>query len=108
VSPRSLVARKSDLKESVSSSFAVSRSSLSSLDSPLWKHAKMIHVGAEAVSFSMKVNTSFRDPLTRQINEALRISNCSATTQLNSRTEWHGPATVCLVAEGEVGLDLGF
>ena len=69
-------------------------------DSPLWKHAQMIHGGAEAVSFSMKVVKSFRDPLTRQINEAVRISNCSATTQLNSKTEWHGPATVRLVAEG--------
>ena len=54
----------------------------------------------KAVSFSMNVVKSFRDPLTRQINEAVRIFNCSATTQLNSKTEWHGPATVRLVAEG--------
>ena len=69
-------------------------------DSPLWKHAQMVHGGNTAVSFSMKVVKSFRDPLTRQINEPVRISNCSATTQLNSKTEWHGPATVRLVAEG--------
>ena len=69
-------------------------------DSPLWKHAQMGHGGAEALSFSMKVVKTFKDPLTRQINEAVRISNCSATTQLNSKTEWHGPATVRLVAEG--------
>ena len=48
----------------------------------------------------MKVVKSFRDPLTRQINEAVRITNCTAGTQLNSKTEWHGPATIRLVAEG--------
>ena len=38
-------------------------------DSPLWKHDQMFHGGNGAVSFSMKVVKSFRDPLTRQINE---------------------------------------
>ena len=69
-------------------------------DSPLWKHAQLVHGGSTMLSFSMKVVQSFRDPITRQINEAVRISNCTATTQLNSKTEWHGPATVRLVAEG--------
>jgi hypothetical protein len=46
-------------------------------DSPLWKHDQMVHGGNVAVSFSMKVVKSFRDPLTHQINEAVRISNCS-------------------------------
>ena len=41
-------------------------------DSPIWKHAQMAHGGNTAVSFSMKVIKSFRDPLTRQINEAVR------------------------------------
>ena len=48
----------------------------------------------------MKVVKYFREPLTRQVNEAVRISKCEAATQLNSKTEWHGPATVRLVAEG--------
>ena len=69
-------------------------------DSPLWKHAQMVHGGNTAVSYSMKVVKCFKDPLSRQINEAVRIANCNATTQLNSKTEWHGPATVRLVAEG--------
>ena len=69
-------------------------------DSPMWKHAQLVHGGSTTVSYSMKVVRSFKDPLTRQINEAVRISNCTATTQLNSKTEWHGPATVRLVAEG--------
>ena len=69
-------------------------------DSPLWKHALVAHGGSTRVSYSMKVVKSFRDPLSRQVNEAVRISNCTAATQLNSKTEWHGPATVRLVAEG--------
>ena len=78
-------------------------------DSPLWKHAQMGHGGAEALSFSMKVVKTFKDPLTRQINEAVRISNCSATTQLNSKTEWHGQGTVAdWLQRGEVGVDFGF
>ena len=69
-------------------------------DSPLWKHAQLKHNGSLTVSFSMKIVKCFRDPLTRQINEAVRITNCTAETQLNSKTEWHGPATIRLVAEG--------
>ena len=52
------------------------------------------------VSYSMKVARTFSDPLTRQVNEAVRIEHCLARTQLNSKSEWHGPATVRLVAEG--------
>ena len=69
-------------------------------DSPLWKHSQMTHGGSLDVSYSMKVEGCFRDPLTRQVNEAVRIANCKSTTQLNSKAEWHGPATVRLVAEG--------
>ena len=69
-------------------------------DSPLWKHAQMVHGGSLEVSYSMKVEQCFTDPLTRQVNEAVRIANCDSVTQLNSKAEWHGPATVRLVAEG--------
>ena len=68
-------------------------------DSPLWKHAQIAHGGSMEVSYSMKVVRYCRDPLTRQVNEAVRISQCEAETQLNSKSEWHGPVTVRLVAE---------
>ena len=71
-------------------------------ESSLWKHALNAHGGSTNVSFSMKVVDCFRDPLSRQVNEAVRINRCEATIQLNSKTEWHGPATVRLVAEGGV------
>ena len=66
-------------------------------DSPLWKHAQMSHQGRLDVSYSMKVEGCFRDS---QVNEAVRIANCKSATQLNSKAECHGPATVRLVAEG--------
>ena len=34
------------------------------IDSPLWKHAKLVHNGNLQLSFSMKVVKSFKDPLT--------------------------------------------
>ena len=58
-------------------------------DSLLWKHAQLKHSGKLDISYSMKVVRYFKEPLTRQVNEAVRITNCGATTQLNSKTEWH-------------------
>ena len=68
-------------------------------DSLLWKRAQVAHGGSLEVSYSMKVVKSFRDPLTRQVNEAVRINQCGAENQLNSKSEWHGPATVRLVVD---------
>ena len=58
-------------------------------DSPLWKHAQMGHGGSLVVSYSMKMEQCFRDPLTRHVNEAVRIANCGSVTQINSKAEWH-------------------
>ena len=67
--------------------------------SPLYKHAQTHHGGRLDVKFSMKVANRFRDPLTRQVNEGVRIHNCEAEVSLNSKSEWHGPATVRLVID---------
>ena len=72
-------------------------------DSSLWKHAQCAHGGQLDISYSMKAVKSFKDPLSRQVNEGVRITRNSATTQLNSKCEWFGPATVRLVAEGGGG-----
>ena len=68
-------------------------------DSHMWKHAEERHGGRMDVSYSMKVQKVFRDPLTRQVNEAVRMTRCEANTVLNSKSEWHGPAMVRLVPE---------
>ena len=69
-------------------------------DSPLWKHALTDHQGRLDVRFSKKIIKTFRDPLTRQCNEAVRIKNSNADVLLNGKSEWHGPAIVRLTAEG--------
>ena len=63
------------------------------LDSPLWKHAAVSHNGRMDVKYKMRVLKSFRDPLTRQVNEAVRIQQSNADILLNSKSEWFGPAT---------------
>ena len=62
--------------------------------------SNLVFTNVPQLYFSMEVKKYFTEPLTRQVNEAVRISTCKATTQLNSKTEWHGPATVRLVPEG--------
>ena len=67
--------------------------------SPLFKHAQTDHQGDMNVKYSMKVKTKFADTLTRQVNEGVRISRSQAEVKLNSKSEWHGPATVRLVVD---------
>ena len=67
--------------------------------SPLFKHAQTYHQGEMDVKYSMKLKTKFSDTLTRQVNEGVRIARCQAEVSLNSKSEWHGPATVRLVVD---------
>ena len=67
--------------------------------SPLLKHAQVHHGRRLDVSFSMRIVGSFRDPLTRQVNEGVRINRSTAEVVLNSKSEWHGPATARLTID---------
>ena len=53
--------------------------------SVLWSHCVSEHTGQEA-AFTMKASGYFVDPLSRQINEAVRIRN--STNTMNRRGEW--------------------
>ena len=66
--------------------------------SPLWKHCEEHHQGAE-VNFSMKVGNSHRTPLTRQIQESVKIENSKAAILLNSKSEYHGSRIPRVVIE---------
>ena len=68
-------------------------------DSHMWKHAIEKHERRMDVKFSMKIVKDFKDPLTRQVNEAVRMVRCEADNVLNSKSEWHGPAIVRLVPD---------
>ena len=72
-------------------------------DSPLWKHAISHHGGSLDVGYSMNVVRTFREPLTRQVNEAVRMNRCEADVCLNSKSEWHSPVIVRLAIDDNSG-----
>jgi hypothetical protein len=59
-------------------------------DSALHKHRVSDHEG-EDMKFRMEITDKFRDPLTRQANEAVRISKRKKHELLNSKTEFNHP-----------------
>ena len=53
----------------------------------------------EQVTFEMKIVGRFKDPMNRQIDEAIRINNREPKTLLNSKSEFHGPSVKRKVLE---------
>ena len=68
---------------------------------PFYKHKLNEHPNENAV-FKMKVNQSFKDPLTRFANEGVRI-NCRKQW-LHSKSEFHQPNVVRLQVEQKQNL----
>ena len=60
-----------------------------SKESVLWNHSTTCHNGEET-SYSMKATGYFKEPLTRQIDEAVRIYQCSHL--MNRKGEWRKTA----------------
>ena len=60
--------------------------------SVLYKHVKSDNHKEEEieVNFNMKILKNFRNPLSRQIDEGLRIKNKKLETLMNSKAEFHG------------------
>lgn len=58
-------------------------------DSVLWAHCVTCH-GGEVVPFRMKATGYFMEPLTRQVDEAVRIHCC--TNLMNRKSEWRKAA----------------
>ena len=54
----------------------------------LWEHCLLFHSG-EKVNFGYKVVGAFKDPLQRQLNEAIRIERETGNL-MNSKNEWVG------------------
>ena len=60
--------------------------------SVLFKHVKSDHPQEkDPVEFQMKIVGKFNNPLSRQINESIRIRNKEGKGLLNSKSEFHGP-----------------
>ena len=59
--------------------------------SHMWKHCMQKHNG-EGREFSMRIDRTFRkDPLLRQITEAIAIQDTDEEHRMNSKSEWHLP-----------------
>ena len=59
-------------------------------ESALQKHQNLHHP-SEQPKFEFKITKVFSDPLTRQANEAVRISNVLPESLINGKSEFHHP-----------------
>ena len=67
-------------------------------DSAMYKHKQNEHNGEE-IKYRMEITKSFRDPLTRQANEAVRISGMKKNEILNSKNEFNHPPIARITVE---------
>ena len=51
-------------------------------------------------NYEFRVEKFFKEPMSRQINEMVRITNFQGTL-LNSKSEWNAPPIVRIIAENE-------
>jgi hypothetical protein len=58
----------------------------------LYKHKTLDHIN-ENVEFGLEITGIFKDALTRQANESIRIYNRHASEILNSKSEFCHPPT---------------
>ena len=66
--------------------------------SALYKHKTTDHP-KEEVKFKMEITGQFKDALTRQANEAVRISSRPGYQVLNSKSEFNRPPIAKIVVE---------
>eukprot|EP00092_Neocalanus_flemingeri_P053727 GFUD01063220.1.p1 GENE.GFUD01063220.1~~GFUD01063220.1.p1 ORF type:complete len:280 (-),score=59.98 GFUD01063220.1:2317-3156(-) len=68
------------------------------LTSALYKHKVLEHQN-ETVNYKFEVTGKFRDALTREANESVRISDRKTTQLLNCKSEFNHPPTARVVVE---------
>ena len=66
--------------------------------SVLFKHKMTAH-NNEHVKFKMEITGTFKDALSRQANEGVRISSRPAHELLNSKSEFNHPPTARIIVE---------
>ena len=59
-------------------------------NSGIYRHARDQHAG-ECPNLRFQVRKCFRDPLTRQVNEGVRISLADDDNLMNTKQEWVPP-----------------
>ena len=80
----------------------------------LYKHRVLEHPDEENIQFKMEITGLFKDPLTRQANEAVRIKNCEKSDILNSKSQFSHPPITRIVVDktkknkaNPIGTELG-
>ena len=74
-------------------------------DKPLYKHQKNFHPG-QVAQFKIKATKFFKDPLTRQIDEGVRINNSQSSPDflMNSKAEFRqGEVARVVLVRGAAG-----
>ena len=69
-------------------------------NSVLYKHKTLDHIN-ENVEFGLEITGIFKDALTRQANESIRIYNRHASEILNSKSEFCHPPTARVMVEAK-------
>ena len=69
-----------------------------SSESAMNKHKQNEHNGEE-IKYRMEITKPFKDPLTRQANEAVRISSLKKNEILNSKNEFNHPPVARISVE---------
>ena len=64
----------------------------------MYKHKMMDHE-EENVEFDLEITGVFKDALSRQANESVRIYSRQSSEILNSKSEFHHPPTARVVVE---------
>ena len=67
-------------------------------NSVLYKHKLMDHINEE-VEFGVEITGIFRDALSRQANESVRIYSRKNSEILNSKSEFNHPPTARVMVE---------
>jgi hypothetical protein len=68
------------------------------MHSVLYKHKVLDHSGLE-VEFGLEITGIFKDALSRQANESVRIYNRQNSELLNSKSEFNHPPTARVMVE---------
>ena len=65
----------------------------------LYRHKILEHTEEENIEFKMEITGLFKDALTRQANEAVRIKNCGKSEILNSKSQFNHPPITRIVVD---------
>ena len=71
----------------------------------MYKHQMLDHK-EEKVEFDLEITGIFKDALSRQANESVRIYSRQSSEILNSKIEFHHPPTARVVVERKKKYDL--